>query len=159
MGYLGQLDNLIRAQDRGHAVRFTRTVVVFRDGLVVCPVALRGASPGLQRGVLGGLARRGSRATGDSAAIRRAAEGMGPGVPAAEFAHAWPGAEVIPFAVIERIVLTRPRQVSELAIFEEQVSDGTPACSVYLGDLAPERVRDLLGAVLGTRLEIVAASG
>lgn len=153
MAYLGQFDNLVREQDRGHAIRFSRSIVVFRDGLVVCPVAVRGGNPALQRGVLAGLARRRGRAA-DNAELRRSAEATGPSMTAAEFAQNWPGAAAIPFAVIERVVLTRPRQVSELAIYEELAVGAQPACSVYLGDLPAGRVRDLLGPLLGSRLEI-----
>jgi hypothetical protein len=156
VAYVGQFDNLIRAQDRGHAIRFTRSIVVFRDGLAVCPVAVSGGSPALQRGVLGSLIRRGGRAGGDSAEIRRSAEALGEGATAAEFAEFWPDAGAIPFAVVERVVLTRPRQVSELAIYEELAVGGDPVCSVYLGDLPAERVRELLGPVLGARLEVTA---
>jgi hypothetical protein len=66
----------------------------------------------------------------------------------------WPRARLYPFAVIERIVLTRPRQVSELAIHEQTTDPARPAVSVYLGDLSADRVRGALGPVLGDRLEI-----
>jgi hypothetical protein len=59
-----------------------------------------------------------------------------------------------PFAVVERIVLTRPRQVSELAIWEQTADPAQPAVSVYLGDLSVERVRAALAPALGDRLEI-----
>jgi hypothetical protein len=56
--------------------------------------------------------------------------------------------------VIERIVLTRPRQVSELAIYEQTTDPAHPAVEVYLGDLSADRVRAALAPALGDRLEI-----
>lgn len=173
MPYVGQFDNLVREQDRGHAIRFTRTIAVFTDGLVVCPVPVPGGSPVLQRGVLsrllgiggpGGLggpggpgelagsggrgALAGERQIGDTAVA------MGAGGTAGDFARAWRGAHAIPFAVVERIVLTKPQQVSRLEIVEEVTGDGGTSHSVYLGDLAADRVRELLASLLGERLQI-----
>ncbi len=161
MAYVDQFDNLIREQDRGHAVRFTRTIAVFTDGLAVCPVPVRGGSPVLQPGVFSRILRAG-RAAGHAAAgeqqVRDAAVAIGSDGTAGGFAQAWPGAHAIPFALVDRVVLTRPRQVSRLEIYERDADDGAgPA--VFLGDLAPSRVRQLLGPLLGQRLHTAFASG
>jgi hypothetical protein len=156
VGYVGQFDNLVRQEDRGRAIRFTRSIVVFSDGLAVCPVAVPGATPALHRSLIGGLVRRGDRVDGEQ--LRRSAESMGGGATAAEFAQAWPGGIVVPFAVVARVVLTRPRQVSELAVYEHVAGRAEPVCVVYLGDLAVGQVRDLLGPLLGERLDIDAAA-
>ncbi|HXZ64441.1 MAG TPA: hypothetical protein VEH05_06880 [Streptosporangiaceae bacterium] len=152
MGYLGQFDNLIREQDRGHAVRFTRSIVVFSDGLAVCPVAVRGAGRAQRRGLLSGLVRRGE-VFDDSDQLRLAAEAAADAT-AAEFAHACPGGAAVPFAVVARVVLSRPRQVSALAVYEHVTGSAAPAASVYLGDLAADRVLEVLGPPLGERLDI-----
>ena len=153
MAYVDQFDRLIRADERGHAIKNTRTIVVFDDGLVVCAVSVHGdARP--HPAWLGGIRRP-----------RRAAQGAGSGddliahsAKAAGsclmFAPTWPRARLFPFAVIERIVLTRPRQVSELAIYEQTADPAHPAVEVYLGDLSADRVRAALAPALGDRLEI-----
>jgi hypothetical protein len=156
VGYVGQFDNLVREADRGHAIRFTRSVVVFTDGLAVCPVAVPGATPALHRSLIGGLLRRGTPP--DSEDLRRLAEAMTAGTTAAEFAQAWPGGVAVPFAVVARVVLSRPRQVSELAVYENVAGLAEQVRTVYLGDLAADRVRDMLGPLLGGRLEIARRS-
>ena len=70
------------------------------------------------------------------------------------FAPTWPNARLIPFAVVDRIVLTRPRQVSELAIFEQTADPASPAAATYLGDMSATQVQAALGPRLGDRLEI-----
>lgn len=155
MGYVGQFDNLVRAEDRGHAIRFTRSIVVFTDGLAICPVAVPGAALTLHRSLIGGLVRR--RAQDDAEDLRRSAEAAGS--TAAEFAQTWPGGVAVPFAVVARVVLARPRQVSELAVDEELAGRDEWVRTVYLGDLETDRVRDVLGPLLGARLEIDAGSG
>ena len=152
MGYVGQFDNLVREEDRGHAIRFTRSIVAFSDGLAVCPVAVPGATPALHRSLIGGLIRHGTPP--DSEDLRRLAEAMTAGTTAAEFAQAWPGGVAVPFAVVARVVLSRPRQVSRLAVYEDLAGRTEPACTVYLGDLTVERILDVLGPLLGDRLEI-----
>jgi hypothetical protein len=152
VGYVGQFDNLVREQDRGHAVRFTRSIVVFSDGLAICPVAVPGAAPTLHRTLIGGLLHRDEPA--DREQLRRSAEAMAVGAPAAEFAQAWPGGVAVPFAVVAEVVLTRPRQVSELAVCELVSGRTEPLRTVYLGDLDAEYVRGVLGPLLGERLKI-----
>jgi hypothetical protein len=156
VGYVGQFDNLVRAEDRGHAIRFTRSIVVFTDGLAVCPVAVPGATPALHRSLIGGLIRGGVQP--DAEDLRRSAEKMAAGSTAAEFAQAWRGGLAVPFAVVARVVLARPRQVSELAVYEHAAGRAEPVCTVYLGDLAADQVREVLGPVLGERLEVDAVS-
>jgi hypothetical protein len=154
--YVGQFDNLVRDRDRGHAVRFTRTIVVFTDGLAVCPVPVPGGSSMLlQRGVFSrliGIGRPALRVSPQQ--IRDTAAAMGAGGSAGEFARAWHGVHVIPFAVVDRIVLVRPQQVSRLEIYEAVGSDNRPSEPVYLGDVSPDAVRELLGPLLGERLQI-----
>jgi hypothetical protein len=153
--YVGQLDNLVREQDRGHAVGFTRTIVVFTDGLAVCPIPVGGGSPELQRGVFSrllGIGRPARRVSPQQ--VRGMAAAAGAGGTATEFAQAWRGAQAIPFAVVQRIVLARPQQVSRLEIYETLGADGGSVATVYLGDLSADDVRDLLGPLLGERLQI-----
>lgn len=69
------------------------------------------------------------------------------------FAETWPKARLIPLAIIEQIVLRRPRQVSELTI-GIRARNAEAERAVFLGDLSVERVREVLGAVLGERLTI-----
>jgi len=153
VAYVGQFDNLVREQDRGHAVGFTRTIVVFSDGLVVCPVPVPGAGSLLQPGPVSRLLGVGSPAARISPQqVRDTAVAMGAGCTAGEFAQTWRGAQVISFAVVERIVLAQPQQVSRLEIYEDLGRDGEPRQTVYLGDLSPDGVRELLGPLLGSRL-------
>jgi hypothetical protein len=155
VAYVGQFDNLIRAQDRGHAVGFTRTIVVFTDGLAVCPTPVGGGSPELQRGLFSrllGVGRPAPRVSPQQ--VRDMAMATGAGATATEFAQAWRGAQAIPFAIVERIVLARPRQVSRLEIYEAVGADGASSQTVLLGDLSPVGLRDLLGPLLGERLQI-----
>jgi hypothetical protein len=155
VAYVGQLDNLVREQDRGHAVGFTRTIVVFTDALAVCPVPVPGGRSMLQRGVLSlllGVGRPAARVSPQQ--VRDVAVAMGAGGTPGEFAQAWRGAHTIPFAVLERVVLARPQQVSRLEIYEAVSGGGEPSRTVYLGDLSAEGVRELLGPLLGDRLEI-----
>jgi hypothetical protein len=155
VAYVGQFDNLVREQDRGHAVGFTRTIVVFSDGLAVCPVPVPGGNSLLQRGVFSlllGVGRPAVRVSPQQ--IREIAVTTGAGGTAGEFAQAWRGAQVIPFALVTRIVLARPQQVSRLEIYEAAGGDGEARQLVYLGDLSPDRVRELLGPLLGDRLHI-----
>jgi hypothetical protein len=152
MAYRGQLDHLVRAEDRGRAVLNTRTIAVFDDGLVVCAVSVyddaakpAGIVSGLRRA---GRPRRSAEPGRGDERVRAEAEATGSCV---TFAGSWPRARLIPLPVVERIVLRRPRQVSELAIYEA----GTELePSVYLGDLSVERVRQVLGPVVGARLQI-----
>jgi hypothetical protein len=155
VAYVGQFDNLVREQDRGRAVGFTRTIVIFTDGLAVCPIPAGGGRPELQRGLFSrllGVGRPAPRVSPQQ--VRDMAVATGAGGAATEFAAAWRGAQAIPFAVVERIVLARPQQVSRLGIYEAVGRDGAPSQTVYLGDLSPVAVRDLLGPLLGERLQI-----
>ena len=80
--------------------------------------------------------------------VQERAEASGSGV---IFAETWPKARLIPLVIVEQVVLRRPRQVSELEI---QVRDAAADRSVFLGDLSPERVRQVLGPLLAGRLTI-----
>jgi hypothetical protein len=153
--YVDQFDHLVRQEDRGRAIKNTRTIVVFHDGLVVCAVRVYGgARPG--GGIISGL-RRGTRSAADAVPgrgeeqIRASAQVAGD---CARFAETWPKARLIPFAVVDKIVLTRPRQVSELAIYEQPADPASLAKSTYLGDLLACRVREALEPALGERLDI-----
>jgi hypothetical protein len=155
--YRGQFDHLVREADRGRAIRNTRTIAVFDDGLVVCAVPVYGDPAKPDSPILAWL-RGGPRARGRNAGpgrgneqVRTQAELAGSGV---AFAPTWRGAQLIPLTVIEKVVLTRPQMVSELAIYVETADPASPDKSTYLGDLSPEAVRDTLGPVLGARLRI-----
>ncbi len=58
MAYLGQFDDLVRDSDRGRAIRNTRTIAVFDDGLVICAVSVYGAGKPAARGGRGGNSDR-----------------------------------------------------------------------------------------------------
>ena len=75
----------------------------------------------------------------------------------ASFAPMWPRARHLPLAVIDKVVLTRPHQVSELSIDLQTVDPASPDRSTYLGDLSADAVREMLGPVLGDRLRIEVA--
>jgi hypothetical protein len=157
VAYRGQFDHLVREADRGRAVQNTRTIAVFDDGLVVCAVPVYGDAAKPDSEILGWL-RRGARTRGRKAGpgrgheqVRTQAEAAGSSV---IFAPAWRGARLIPLAVIDKVVLTRPQQVSELAIYLETADPDSPEKLTYLGDLSPEGVRDMLGPVLGDQLRI-----
>jgi hypothetical protein len=152
VAYVDQFDHLIRAEERGRAIKSTRTIVVFTDGLVVCEVPVHDG-PRSPAGLLAGLrqTRRTGPANRSDEQLRASAQASGSCL---TFAPTWPRARLFPFAVVERVVLTRPRQVSELAIFEQAPDPARPAASVYLGDLSVDRVREVLAPVLGGRLEI-----
>jgi len=154
MAYLGQFDHLIRESERGRAVLNTRTIAVFDDGLVVCAVPIYGDATKPAGGLLGSLRRAGraSRRTvvpgqgAEQVRIRATVSGS-----SVTFAESWPKARLIPLALVEQIVLRRPKQVSELAI---QTRNAEADQSVFLGDLSVERVREVLGSLLGERLKI-----
>jgi hypothetical protein len=152
VAYVDQFEHLVRADDRGRAIKHTRTIVVFDDGLVVCAVRVYGDAA-RWAGTFGGL-RRTSRAGGSGRGdeqIRDGAQVLGSAV---AFAPTWPKARLIPFAVLEKVMLTRPRQVSELTIYEQTGDPASPAASTYLGDLSADRVRGALEPMLGDRLEM-----
>ncbi len=155
MAYVDQFDHLIRADDRGRAIKSTRTIVVFDDGLVVCAVRVYGDAARPAGGIFGGCAGPAGRQA--RAGPRRRAD---PGQRAAlgssmAFAPTWPKAQPDSARpVIEKVVLTRPRQVSELAIHEQTGDPAAAAVSTFLGDLSADRVRGALAPLLGDRLEI-----
>jgi len=157
VSYRGQFDHLVREADRGRAIQNTRTIAVFDDGLVVCAVPVYG-DPGKRDSAILGWLRGGVRTRGRNAGpgrgneqVRTQAELADSGV---TFAPTWRGAQLIPLAVIEKVVLTRPQQVSELAIYVQSADPARPDKSTYLGDLSPETVRGTLRPVLGDRLRI-----
>ena len=134
----------------------TRTIAVFDDGLVVCAVPVYGDAAKPAGSLLGRMWRAGytrGRAAapgrGDEQ-IRARAAALGS---SATFAETWPKSRLIPLAIIEQIVLRRPRQVSELEI-RFRATSADAASAVFLGDLPVERVRDVLGLLLGERLKI-----
>jgi hypothetical protein len=158
VAYRGQFDHLVREADRGRAILNTRTVVVFDDGLVGCAVPVYGDAATPAGGLLGSI-RRASRARWRSAGpgrgheqIRVQAEVAGSSV---SFAPMWPRAQHFPVAVIEKVVLTRPEQVSELSIYLQTGDSASPERVTYLGDLSPDAVRETLGPVLGDRLQVM----
>lgn len=157
MAYRGQFDHLVREVDRGRAILNTRTIAVFDDGLVLCAVPVYGDAAKPDSGMLGWL-RRGAQSRGRNAGPGRGAEQVRTQAEAAgssvTFAPMWRGARLIPLPVIEKVVLTRPQQVSELAIYLQTVGAAAAEKSTYLGDLSAEAVREMLAPVLGERLQI-----
>lgn len=156
MAYLGQFDHLIRESERGRAVLNTRTIAVFDDGLVVCAVPVYGDAAKPAGGLIGRMWRAGytrERAAAPGRGeeqIRARAAAFGSSV---TFAETWPKARLIPLAIVEQVVLKRPRQVSELMI-RLRAANAEAECAVFLGNLSVERVHEVLGAVLGERLKI-----
>lgn len=154
MAYVGQFDHLIREVERGRAVLNTRTIAVFDDGLVVCAVPVYGDAGKPAGGLINRLWRAGyTRGHGTvpgrgAEQIRARAQTSGSSV---TFAETWLKARLIPLAIIEQIVLRRPRQVSELTILEHNAEADR---SAFLGDLSAERVREVLGPLLGEGLKI-----
>jgi len=147
---------LVREADRGRAVLNTRTIAVFDDGLVVCAVPVYGDAAKPAGGLIGRMwragytrGRAGAPGRGDEQ-IRARAAAFGS---SATFAETWSKARLIPLAIIEQIVLRRPRQVSELEI-RFRAADADAESAVFLGDLSVERVRDVLGPLLGERLKV-----
>jgi hypothetical protein len=158
VAYRGQFDHLVREADRGRAILNTRTIAVFDDGLVVCAVPVYGDAPSPADSAIRGWFRRAGQTRGRKAGpghgheqVRTQAQAAGSSV---TFAPAWRSAQLIPLAVIEKVVLTRPRQVSELAIYVQAADPASPEKSTYLGDMSAEEVRDTLGPMLGSRLRI-----
>jgi hypothetical protein len=156
MAYVDQFDHLIREAERGRAVLNTRTIAVFDDGLVVCAVPVYGDAAKPAGSLIGRMWRVGY-GKGRAAVPGRGAEQVQARAAASgssvTFAETWPKARLIPLAIIEQVVLRRPRQVSELIIrFQSHDAETEPA--VFLGDLSAGRVREVLGAVLGERLTI-----
>ena len=156
MAYLGQFDHLIREAERGRAVLNTRTIAVFDDGLVECAVPVYGDAAKPAGSLIGRLWRAGyaSRRNAEpgrgTEQVQALAAASGSSITLAE---TWPKARLIPLAIIEQIVLRRPRQVSELSICI-QARNAEAERAVFLGDLSVGRVREVLGAVLGERLAI-----
>jgi hypothetical protein len=156
VAYRGQFDHLVREADRGRAVLDTRTIAVFDDGLVVCAVPVYGEVAQRAGGIIGRMWRAGYT-RGRAAAAGRGDEQIRARAAAFDssvtFAETWPKAQLIPLAIIEQIVLRRPRQVSELDICLRS-HNAEAESAVFLGDLSVEQVRDVLGAVFGDRLTI-----
>jgi hypothetical protein len=160
MAYIDQFDDVVRAQDRGHATRNMRTIAVFTDGLVVCAVGIKGGPPIPTGGLLGGLLRvarpegqkkmRGHR----DQQIRDSAQAMGADGTAEAFARTRPKARAILFAGIRRVVLAQDGQNRELVIYEDTADPDRAIRSAYCCNLSAERVREVLGPLLGNRLKI-----
>ena len=110
----------------------------------------RGQAAGAYLGCAPGLATaRGALPGRGEEQIRASAQVIGSST---TFAETWPHARPIPFAVVDKIVLTRPKQVSELAIYEHTADPASGAASTYLGHLSAARVRAALEPILGDRL-------
>jgi hypothetical protein len=158
VAYRGQFDHLVREADRGRAIMNTRTIAVFDDGLVVCAVPVYGDAPSPSDSAILGWFRRAGKTRGRKAGpgqgheqVRAQAQAAGSSV---TFAPAWRSARLIPLSVIEKVVLTRPQQVSELAIYMQAADPANSEKSTYLGAVSPEDARNTLGPVLGDRLRI-----
>ena len=158
VGYIDQFDDLVRERDRGRAIRNTRTIAVFDDGLVVCAVSVHGGGrPGgqwrLRRGPAAG------QPDGEGNEVRRTVKALGEEASARELAELWPKAAVIPVDIIDAVVLTRPQQVSRLVVREQKTGSGAASELVFLGALDTARVRAVLGPLLGERLTIEIPAG
>jgi hypothetical protein len=160
MAYIDQFDDVVRAQDRGHATRNMRTIAVFTDGLVVCAAGIEGGPAIPVGGLLGGLLRAGRpqgqqkmRSHRDQR-IRDSAEAMGADGTAEAFAQTRPKARAIPFAVVRRIVLAQDGQDRKLVIYADTANPDRAIRSAYFCNLSAQRVREVLGPLLGNRLKI-----
>ena len=158
VAYLDQFDDLIRDRDRGKAIRNTRTIAVFTDGLVVCPVSVYGS------GKPAGFWRRRSgqphgRPAESENEVTRLARALGAEGSARELAEGWPKSALLPLAVIEAVELTRPQQVSRLLIRTGKAGGNPADESVFLGNLDADKVREVLGPLLGDRLTVATPAG
>jgi hypothetical protein len=138
MPYIGQFDGLLPAQDNDRRVQNIRTMAVFTDGLVICAVGFR--------------AVRGRR----QKAIRKRALRLGPNATAAAFARTRRKALAIPFADVTGIALTQTSEGKQLVVHAISPSTGQEQAYPYRGDLPANRVREVLGPLIGARLTIAA---
>jgi hypothetical protein len=144
-----------------------RTMAVFTDGLVICAVGVNGvwlvSDAALPRfGALGALLlaliRPGQRAVRRhrQKAIRKRALRLGPNGTAAAFARTRRKALAIPFADVTGIALTQTREGKQLVVHAISPSTGREQAYPYRGDLPADRVREVLGPLVGARLTIAA---
>lgn len=147
-----------------------RTMAVFTDGFVICAVGVNGiwlvSDAALPRfGALGvlllALIRPGQRAVRRrrQKAIRKRALRLGPNGTAAEFAQTRRKALAIPFADVTGIALTQTREGKQLVVHAISASTGREQAYPYRGDLPADRVREVLGPLIGARLTIAAEAG
>jgi hypothetical protein len=167
MPYIDQFDGLLRAQDAGRRIQNIRTMAVFTDGLVVCAVGISGAflATGAvlsQLGALGGLLQTaimpGQRAVRGrrEEAIRKQASGLGSDGTAAAFARTRRKALAIPFTQVTGVVLAQTRQGRQLIVRTITPGTGQKQGYPYLADVPAERVREVLGPLIGERLTVTA---
>jgi len=151
-------------------VQNIRTMAVFTDGFVICAVGVNGiwlvSDAALPRfGALGvlllALIRPGQRAVRRcrQKAIRKRALRLGPNGTAAEFAQTRRKALAIPFADVTGIALTQTREGKQLVVHAISASTGREQAYPYRGDLPADRVREVLGPLIGARLTIAAEAG
>jgi hypothetical protein len=167
MPYIDQFDGLLRAQDTGRRMQSIRTIAVFTDGLVICAAGVNGvwlASDAALRqfGALGSLLlaviRPGQRVVRRrrQEAIRKRAVRLGPDGTAAAFARTRRKALAILFADVTGIALTHTREGEQLIVHTASPGTGKQQAYPYLNDLPAERVREVLGPLIGSRLTIQA---
>jgi hypothetical protein len=167
MPYVDQFDGLVPAQDAGGRMRNVRTIVVFTDGIVICAVGVHGVwlvnralLPGF--GHLGSLLlamiRPGQRMVRSrrQRAVRKHAMRLGPEGTAAAFARTRPRSLGIVFADVQRIALTSTREGRLLVVQTASAEDSKERVYSYLNDLSAERVREVLGPLIGARLAVPA---
>jgi len=143
-------------------------MVVFTDGLVVCAAGISGAfalsDAALPRiGWIGGLLLV-SIQPGQAVArhcrqeaIRKAAARLGPDGTAAAFARTRRKALAIPFSDVTGIALTpAPQGRQRLFVRTAPAGADRELTYSYLADLAPARVREVLGPPIGDRLTVAA---
>jgi hypothetical protein len=167
MPYIDQFDGLLRGQDAGQRIENIRTMAVFTDGLVICAVGISGIFGATdaalsQFGALGALLRavirpgqqavRGRRQEG----IRKRASRLGPGGTAAAFARTRRKALAIPFTEVVGMTLARTRRGRQLVVHTVAPGTGRAQAYPYLTDVPAERVREVLGPLIGDRLTVTA---
>ena len=170
MPYIDQIDGLYRLQDTGRTITNVRTLMVFSDGLVVCAMGVRGIrtfpllglvphwealliafarlmGPAAQRAV------RGRRERG----VRAKATALGAtalGATAEGFAKSRRKALAIPFTEVTKIELTQTRKGRLLTIHVLPSGGKADPVYAYLCELTADRVRQVLGPLVGERLNI-----
>ena len=142
-------------------------MAVFTDGLVVCAVGISGVllstSVMLSRlGALGGLLQtvimpgQGAARSRREEAIRKQASGLGSDGTAAAFARTRRKALAIPFTEVTGIALAQTRLGRQIVVRTVAPGTGQKQGYPYLADVPADRVREVLGPLIGERLTVTA---
>jgi hypothetical protein len=165
MTYVDQFDGLVRVQDAGRSIRSLRTMTVFTDGIVICTIdgvwqqVTRVLLPFFQhRGLVSptlALTRPSQQVVPGrrEAAIKNRAMRLAADGTAASFARTRRRALAISFAEVTAIVLASTREGMLLDV-QEISAGGRQHVYSYLNDVPADRVREVLGPLIGDRLMV-----